>query len=149
MARTTGLRRQHDAAMLVVAEMAMRITLMGTVPTRTEAYKLTMLLAKLGGVLRIHLAQEDKVLYPRLMRSVDPEVADTARRFVAEMGQIGPAFAAYADTWRFADAIIAEPDRFRAETDVLFAALGDRIERENDVLYPMADRDAVDDPRAA
>jgi hemerythrin-like domain-containing protein len=142
--RTVNLRRQHDAALTAVAEMQVHLDRLRDDTDRMTAYAFTMALAKLAGVLRIHLAQEDKVLYPQLMASTIPAVAEMAERFVAEMGQIGAVFMAYATKWRTVEAVLADTAQLRAETAALFAALGDRIHRENTILYPLADNEAAD-----
>lgn len=142
--RTINLRRQHDAAMAAVAEMDLQLDRLRDDTDRMTAYAFTMALAKLAGVLRIHLAQEDKVLYPQLMASPVPAVAETAQRFVAEMGQIGAVFTDYATRWRTIEAVLADTGRLREETKALFAALSDRIHRENTILYPLADNEAAD-----
>jgi hypothetical protein len=139
MTRTANLRRQHDGALAIAGEISAIIERMGDEPSRDDAYAATMLLAKLTGVLRIHFAQEDKLLYPSLMASGRGGVAAVARAFVEEMGQIGPAFAAFSEKWRSHGAILAEPALFRTECLALFAALADRIRRENEELYPLAD----------
>lgn len=144
MGRTANLRRQHDGAMALVGELTARIDRLDPAGTdRVTAAAIVLLLAKLEGLLRIHFAQEDRVLYPSLMRSPDATVADTARRFFDEMGAIGPAFDAYVAEWRAADAVMARPQAFAEASRALFAALGDRIARENGELYPMADAEAM------
>lgn len=137
--RTARLRHQHDVALALVGEITALIARMGDTPSRADAYQATMLLAKLTGVLRIHFAQEDRMLYPSLMASGRGGVAAVARAFFEEMGQIGPVFVAYSEQWRSIEAILSRPAVFRSESAALFAALGGRIERENRELYPLAD----------
>lgn len=108
-------------------------------PSSDDAFRLTMILAKLVGTLRIHLAQEDRSLYPELMASGRGGVAATARLFFEEMGQLAPQIIAYSEKWLNSSHLLADWAGFRLETDTVFAALADRIERENEILYPMAD----------
>lgn len=144
MIRTASLRRQHDAALLLAGEIKRLIAELGEAPHADGAFRITLLFAKLTGALRIHFAQEDKLLYPALMASGRGGTAATARRFFEEMGRIGPAFADYVEKWRTSAAILADWKGFRGETEALFAALADRIARENEELYPLAD-DLADD----
>ena len=140
MSRTTNLRRQHDGALAMVGDLVRAMEQLGDRPDRDQAYRITMLLARLTGVLRVHFAQEDRLLYPSLMASGQGGVAAVARDFFAEMGQIGSMFAAYVECWTSADEIVARPQDFRRESEVLFAALTNRIKRENEILYPLADQ---------
>jgi len=139
MIRTASLRRQHDAAILLVGEIKQLIAELGDAPHADGAFRITLLFAKLTGALRIHFAQEDKFLYPAMMASGRGGTAATARRFFEEMSRIGPAFADYVEKWRTSAGILADWKGFRCETEALFAALADRIARENAELYPLAD----------
>lgn len=138
-ARTAGLKRQHEAAPALIARYVTRIADMGELPSRADAYQVTLLLAKLAGMLRIHFAQEDNLLYPALMESPSAHVATTARAFFEDIGQIGPAFVAYVQRWCATEAILADPAGFRRETEAQIATLTDRISREDRDLYPLAD----------
>jgi len=137
--RTTSLRRQHDSALQLAGEITAKARQLGQAPARTQALEVTLLLAKLTGLLRIHFAQEDRSLYPTLMASSRGGVAEMARRFFEEMGQIGPAYAAFSAKWSSVDTLVAAPAAFEAECAAIFGALAARIERENNELYPAVD----------
>jgi hypothetical protein len=98
-------------------------------------------------LLRVHLAYEDTILYPLMMSSGDGEAAATAQLFALETGSLAPEFEEFARRWSGPTAIGTMFDLFREEATLLFASLGARIERENDLLYPLAER--VAQPRAA
>ena len=136
MSRTANLRRQHDAALELVEKLAADLD--GPPPDKMQSYRMGMTLAKLTGLLRIHFAVEDRTLYPRMISSTHAEAADTAAAFQHEMGELGAVYSAFAERWNGATIAAAFPS-FRAEARALFVALGDRIERENSVLYPLAD----------
>ncbi|MBN8806842.1 MAG: hemerythrin domain-containing protein [Sphingomonas sp.] len=139
MSATANLRRQHDAATLIVSDIVAMVAQIGAQPTSAQAFRLTILLAKLVGTLRIHFAQEDRHLYPSLMASGQGGTAAVARRFFEEMGHLGPALMAFVERWRSPDAIVADWTGYRDEQRAVFTALADRIERENTILYPLAD----------
>ena len=138
MARTSSLRRQHDVAIGHAAELRRLISDVDEVPA--DATPIVIALGQLAGILRIHLAQEDNYLYPSIIASDNRKAASIARSFVHEMGQIGPIFFAFIEKWRSPRDIARDWTRFRAEADSILAALGDRIRRENDELYPLADQ---------
>lgn len=147
MSRTKSLRRQHDAASEIVAQISTLTEGLVAKPDRNHAYAVAMALGKLTGLLRIHFAQEDKMLYPALMASPDMDVAGVAKRFFDEMGSIGPAFGAFVQRWNSGDAILANPKGFRDDSGRLFGDLMQRIERENSILYPLADAETVEEVR--
>ena len=66
----------------------------------------------------------------------------TAKRYVDEMGSLVGVFKAYVAAWPSADVIKAQPAEFVRQTKDVFAALGNRISRENTELYALADRAA-------
>ena len=137
MAKTTILRRQHDSAMELVNEIR---ELMTGYRGERDAFTLSLRLTKLNAVLRSHFAQEDRYLYPTLMTAGDPQVRETAMAFVDEMGSLGATYEEFAGRWKTSDLIAANVKGFRRDATALFDALETRIERENEVLYPMADQ---------
>ena len=140
MSRTANLRRQHDAVVDMVEAIVARA---GALEQDGVPYEMSLLLAKLTGTLRIHFAQEDRTLYPNMIASRHPDASATAAAFQAEMGGLGAQFEAFAARWRTALALAADPHGFRAEASAIFSALGDRVARENERLYPLAD--AIED----
>ncbi|HEX7875266.1 MAG TPA: hemerythrin domain-containing protein [Sphingobium sp.] len=137
--RTSVLRRQHDAAMAIAQETGRNAARFADAPRREDAYALTLSLARLTGLLHIHFAQEDRLLYPQLMAVETGDVAEVAQRFFKEMGPISAYYADVTTRWSSVDALMAEPQRFAREVTELFAALGQRIRRENQELYPLAE----------
>jgi len=105
-----------------------------------DAIPIARLIGKLNVLLRVHLAYEDTVLYPLMMRSGDGEAAALAHLFAEETGTMAPQFEDFVRRWSGPTAIDAMFDAFRDEATMLFAALAARIERENDLLYPLAER---------
>lgn len=137
MSVTSHLRRQHDAALEQVQAM---LALMDAYRPGADAFHLALSVARLLGLLRVHLAQEDVGLYPALQQCGDAEAAMIAARFVAEMGGLARDVEDYVRKWSSSAAIAADFAGFRDDSLNLFAALDARIERENTILYPLAER---------
>ncbi len=135
--RIGQLQSQHEACLAIVHDIEARSA---HIPDRTAAVEITLMLARLTGILRIHLALEDEILYPALRNASDPDVARTAERYWQEMGGLANAFLDFIDRWKRADALLAAQDAFRTESAHVFAALADRIAREHGEIYPMAER---------
>jgi hypothetical protein len=133
------LRQQHDAALLMADRL---IDLVDNFDSRTAAIPILMQLNRLLGILRVHLAHEDVVLYPKLMESSDPKVARTAAAFVEEMGGLAMNLEWFARHWSCSASIAGNIDEFREEVHQLMLELAVRIERENRYLYPLAESDS-------
>ena len=146
MTRTTNLRRQHDALLSLVGELKGEI---GKLSTLTDAQRIAGLLARLTGVLSMHLAAEDKALYPAMMASPDPRTTKCARTFEEQMGGLSEAYMAFAQAWCSPERILAEAEAFSRDCETIFDALAIRIRRENEELYPLADAMAGTDRNAA
>jgi hypothetical protein len=136
MARTDSFRKHHDEIMAIAREINGMLD--STIADKV-ADNIRALLSRLAGLVNLHLAMEDKALYPTLLAHSDPAVAATARRFSDEMGSVAAAFVAYIGAWPTAAAIKADPVRFTTESKAIFNALSKRIHRENVELYVLLD----------
>jgi hypothetical protein len=136
MARTDSFRKQHDEIMNIARDIN---GMLGSAIDDGSADKIRSLLSKLAGLVNLHLAMEDKALYPTLLAHRDASVANTARRFSDEMGSVAAAFVGYINAWPNGAAIKADPVRFTTESKAIFNALSKRIHRENVELYVLLD----------
>jgi hypothetical protein len=138
------LRAEH-AAIETLSRFLLALVAAPHPPRPTE-------LAAVRGMLRDtlvrHLKCEDWALYPRMQSSGDAEVMRIARIFVDEVGHIAGDFAAYDARWT-PEAVEADWDAFRGETIGILDALGMRIEREEQQLYPLAERLPIGGERQA
>ncbi len=139
MRRTESFRQQHQEILQIVKEMAA-----GLDPQKLakDAGPMRSLLSKLVGKVSMHLTMEDNSLYPLLIAGKDAAASQTAKVFQTEMGGIKTTFTAYAQRWPLASDIQAQPAQFVSETKQIFAALGNRIEKEENDLYVKADKAA-------
>lgn len=114
-------------------------------PARVAAdpAKVSAEVVRLFGKFSIHLAIEDKALYPRLAQDANPDLRRMAQRFQEEMGGLTQGFEAYRKAWPGPLAIAKDPARFIAETRDILDRLKKRIGRENAELYPLAARAAA------
>jgi hypothetical protein len=97
-------------------------------------------LVTMSSVIKLHLAAEDRVLYPALINAEDPQVARTGQRFQQEMGDLAQAYAIFVSRWNLASKISRDPEGFRGEANNVFKALHLRVQRENRELYPLAEQ---------
>jgi hypothetical protein len=129
-------RDQHDDLLGIVTDISKGLNVASL---SSDAAPARTLLSKLLGKLKMHLTMEDKSLYPRLMNSNDANLKAVAKKFSDEMGDIALVLADYQKNWPTAGAIQKDPASFIQQTNGIFAALGNRIERENNELYKLAD----------
>lgn len=135
MARTDKFREQHKKIGDIVKE------LQGTMSEKSlseNPKQAVILLGRLSGVIKLHLAMEDESLYPNLAKSADTKVKGVADKFIKEMGGIAKAYLAYADKWTD-KAVKENPKGFISETNGIIKVLGERIQKEESELYPLAD----------
>lgn len=135
--RIGQLQSQHEACLAIVGDIEARSA---HIADRPSAVEITLMMARLTGILRIHLALEDEILYPALRNASDPHIAQMAERYWQDMGGLADTFLDFVDRWKRADMLLTEPERFRSESAVVFKALTERIAREHDEIYPMAER---------
>ena len=136
MARTDSFRKQHDEILNIAREIN---GMLGSTIGDSAAEKIRSLLSRLAGLVNVHLAMEDKALYPTLLAHRDASVAGTARRFNEEMGSLAATFVGYINAWPNAAAIKADPARFTTDSKAVFNALSKRIHKENVELYVLLD----------
>lgn len=129
-------RTQHDELLEIANDIAQHLS---TAALAQDASTARALLSKLLGRLKVHLSMEDKSLYPRLMAHPDPRISGVAKKFMDEMGGIVDVVTAYSEKWSTERKIQANADAFVLETQGLFSALANRIDKENNELYPLVD----------
>lgn len=137
MARTDRFRAEHEQLLDMARQLQSHLD---PVRLAADASAARTCLGKLMGRLVLHLATEDKVLYPEFAASQDPKVAAIGRRFASEMASTVPLVTAYNDKWATPSAIKRDPHAFIAETRKILSVLADRIRRENQELYATADQ---------
>lgn len=94
-------------------------------------------IAKLAGLLSVHLAAEDKYLYPKLMGSSDENVKQCAKEFVEEMSGLADKFHTYSRNYNVVAKITSSPNKYLTDTKAILDALLVRVRKEEDILFPM------------
>ena len=137
-------RRQHDELHKLALEIE---TALSGAEFPGNAREVRRMMARLKGKLMVHSTMENDALYPRLLAHTDPVVRGRARAMFDELGHIYEAVGEHHNAWSSVERIEADPRRFADHTREIFAKLLRRMERENDELYPLADREEDDVPR--
>lgn len=129
-------KKEHAELMALVT--ALREVVQQGVGEHAEAIHRQLM--AITSVIKLHLAAEDRMLYPAMLKASDAEVAQTARQFQEEMGGLATAYLAFAARWNLTVAIAANPQAFKDDANEVFKALHQRVQRENRELYPLAER---------
>lgn len=134
MSKLTNLRNQHDDALAMADRL---IDLIDGYGDAHDALPIAVQFAKLVGLLRVHFAQEDVLLYPALVASGDLEVARLALAYAAEMGALAHELEQFIRRWPSSAVIAGSFAEFAEAARELVLALAVRIERENRFVYPL------------
>ena len=137
MAQTTIMRAQVDAANAMLDRI--RIA-MNAYRGHDCACRLSLDLARLAGILRIHFSIADRSLYPFLLASGSPATVDLAQDFQREICTLANRFERFTKRWSTSSAIASNADLFRREAGVMIMAIRRRLRRETTDLFPVADR---------
>ena len=90
----------------------------------------------LSSIIKVHLAVEDRVLYPSLQSHAHPDLADMGRRYQDEMKDIASGYMVFSRRWNTAAALAGDPDGFRADANSLLKRVYLRMKKENNHFYP-------------
>jgi len=108
-----------------------------------NAQEIATRLVSLSSVVRMHLAVEDRFLYPSVEGLGDRALAEMSRRYRADMADIASSYLEFAARWNTAAQLTANSADFRAEANVALRRVFDRMERENREFYPAIEAVAV------
>lgn len=135
---TRMYREQHEHLLAAARELD---SLLDAGALRANGRAARAALSRLAGRLHVHLAMEDRSLYPALLARPEAPVREAAARMQAEMGRLRTEVDAYLLRWPSAQALEDRPEGFVAETRAVLAALEVRIGREDRELFPLVDGD--------
>jgi len=128
------LKRQHEDIFNIIRGIK-AIIQQGNM--ERDAADIASQINTLAGKLRIHLISEDEFMYPFLLNSENSELKNIAREFIDEMGNISNEFMEYKNRYNTKSKILNDKSKFLVETESIFKALENRIEKENKFLYPL------------
>ena len=139
----TQLRYEHDLLVGMAEALGAGARSDAAPP---ELPQLLLLLGQFTQLLQVHLLREDSVLYPALESSNDRIVVALAAGMREEHGALARHVRAFEQTWS-ADEIRRRWRDFTADLSDILDMVRQRIDRENDELYPLLD--AAPDAAAA
>ena len=90
----------------------------------------------MSGMIKLHLAVEDNVLYPALEASGNSSLAHMSRHYREEMDGISGAYLAFAARWNTARQLLDQPETFRSQANEVLKTLFERMRKEDREFYP-------------
>jgi len=101
-----------------------------------HAAEIAQRIVAMSGLIKLHLAVEDKVLYPALEASDNTALARMSRHYRDEMDGISGAYLAFAGKWNTPRQLHDQPEAFRAEANQVLKTLYERMKKEDREFYP-------------
>ena len=102
----------------------------------SHAAEIAQRIIAISSIIKLHLAVEDRFLYPTLEDSDDRTLKQMGRLYRDEMQTISKAYIAFAVKWNTPSPLMEQPEQFRSEANVVLKLLHDRIKREDRDFYP-------------
>jgi hypothetical protein len=131
------LRAEHAEILTISAEIEHLLDPRGI---RRKAPLLQDLISELIRRTLSHLLLEDRCLYQEMLLSPHDETRELAQQHVVSMGNLAENLRDYVRAWPASASIANAPEKFCTETAHMLHALESRINREERVLYPKAER---------
>ena len=90
----------------------------------------------MSGTIKLHLAVEDRALYPALQRGTDVDLARMGQRYQQEMGSIARAYEGFSRRWNRPESVRRAERDFRDDANRVLRMVHERMQRENREFYP-------------
>ncbi len=101
-----------------------------------NAAEIARLLVSISSTIKLHLAGEDRMLYPAAQCAGDAAVARLAQRYQEDMGPLAAEFEAFVRRWNTAQPLREQAETFRREANTVLRLLWERMQREDSEFYP-------------
>jgi hemerythrin-like domain-containing protein len=132
MINLTNLNRQHDS---IMAEIVLLEEEIKKGSNAMDTAKAALHISKLAGLLKIHLLEEDKFLYPDLFNSANNEIKDLAQRYNKEMGSLSEEYTDFKNNYNVGNKLKGKEAVFLSDAKKIIEILKRRISKENTELY--------------
>lgn len=128
-----SLRSDHIEILSIIAEIQ---HFLEPEIIKQNATAVQNLVARLTQKTLSHLLLEDRFFCQEMLISTHDETRNLAQQHIANMGNMATQLKDYIQTWQNEDNIRLLPERFCAESKMLLESLQQRINREEQILYP-------------
>ncbi|MCR5607359.1 MAG: hemerythrin domain-containing protein [Treponema sp.] len=125
---------KHKVILSLVKDIQKNIT---SAITENSADIIASDINKLSSVLMMHLASEDKNLYPEALSSDSEELRRTAKEYIDEMGNLMKVFDDFHKNFNTKSKILDNVNDFTLQAQKVTLAIEKRITKEESGLYKM------------
>ena len=101
-----------------------------------NATEIARLIVAMSSTIKLHLAVEDRALYPALQRGTDVDLARMGQRYQQEMGSIARAYDSFSRRWNRPESVRRDEGGFRDDANRVLRMVHERMQRENREFYP-------------
>ena len=126
-------KHQHEDILDAISSL--RSLVKNGIPS--HATEIAQCIVAISGIIKLHLAVEDRILYPTLEDSDDRVLKQMGRQYRDEMQTISKAYIAFAVKWNTPSPLMEQPEQFRTEANAIFKLIYDRIKKEDRDFYPV------------
>ncbi|MTI60474.1 MAG: hemerythrin domain-containing protein [Firmicutes bacterium] len=107
---------------------------------RERAKEVRKNLSLLVGKLKVHIKHEDDFLYPSLLESKNKDVRRISKKFIDEIGDFSKVLEKFNKKYLRHSVITENPDDFITDLTGVLTKLEQRIEKEDNKLYPLVNK---------
>lgn len=101
-----------------------------------NAHNIARQIVALSNIVKLHLAIEDRILYPALQQASNARLAQMGQAYQDDMKGIANAYIAFSRRWSSAAAVAGQAEQFRTEANSVLKIVHARMQKENTEFYP-------------
>lgn len=129
-------KHQHDDILQRIG----RLRKLAHAGIEVNSFPIAQEVQALGKVVTLHLAIEDRILYPAVQKAEDSRIAAMGVAYQEEMKGIANRYVRFTNQWSDAAKVAAEPEAFREAANTVLKDVWQRMQRENHEFYPAIER---------
>ena len=137
MNRLDQLKNQHKSINTLIVETK---ALLSTLDDDKSQQLIAKNISQLAGILKIHLGNEDRFLYPAFMKSTDIKLRTKADKYITEMGDLSAVFTEFKNQYNTSSKIKNNLTVAKKDIETVFSAVEKRIHKEDHDLYILAEK---------
>lgn len=132
MIKLDNLNRQHDN---IKEEINFILNEVEKGSANMDTAEAALHISRLAGLLKIHLLEEDRFLYPSLLNNPDNEIREMTNNYIAEMGNLAEEYTEFKNSYNTSNKIKNNMDNFLTDANRMLKALMNRMLKEDNGLY--------------
>lgn len=140
MANIQNLKRQHKDIINIIKIIK---NLISNNNFETNSNDIAKNVNVLAGKLKIHLNNEDKFLYPRLLNHNNSKIKNKANEYIDEIGNLAEVFTNYKNQFNTKNKIMNNLDGFIKKSEDILNSIEKRINKEDSDLYLLVEKESL------